>query len=427
MNRISVIILSLFLPVALTAQDFGKLFCDTTLRLDYIFSAKPSEDRDVYLSSMSSFGGWAGRRSNLSKLPLQGAGIVTVCDDATGDTIYRTSFSSLYHEWLSTPEAAETPKAFEHTVLLPRPRNAARVSVSLLDSHQKPMAEMVHKFDPSDILVAGKGRGELPPHRYIHKGGNPDKAIDVVILAEGYTVAETDSFYRHAETAVESILAHEPFKSRKDAFNFLAVATHSADSGVSIPRNDDWKSTAFSSSFSTFYSDRYLTTLHVHDIHDAIAGLPYEHIIILANTPEYGGGGIYNSYTLTAARHKLFRPVVVHEFGHSFGGLADEYFYEGDVMDDTYPLDVEPWEPNVTTLVDFDSKWKAQLPEGTPVPTPVEKAGQYPLGVYEGAAYSFKGLYRPADHCRMRDNNWPVFCPACQAALLKLIDFYIEP
>ncbi|MDE6430560.1 MAG: M64 family metallopeptidase, partial [Duncaniella sp.] len=159
------------------------------------------------------------------------------------------------------------------------------------------------------------------------------------------------------------------------------------------------------------------------DIHNAISGIPYEHIIILANTDEYGGGGIYNSYTLTTARHKNFRPVVVHEFGHSFGGLADEYFYEQE-QEESYPLDVEPWEPNITTLVDFDSKWKHLVKEETPVPTPEKSAAIYPVGVYEGGGYTFKGVYRPADRCRMRDNDWPVFCPACEEALANLIDFY---
>ncbi len=233
-----------------------------------------------------------------------------------------------------------------------------------------------------------------------------------------------DSFYSHAAVAVESILAHEPFKSLADRFNFIAVASPSDDTGVSVPRLDDWRSTAFGSHFSTFYSDRYLTTPSLFRVHDALRGIPYEHIIILANTEEYGGGGIYNSYTLTAARHPLFRPVVVHEFGHSFGGLADEYFYENDVMTDTYPTDVEPWEPNITTMRDFASKWKHLLPAETPIPTPTADAAKYPVGVYEGGGYSFKGVYRPADECRMRNNTYPSFCPGCNDALIKLINFY---
>ena len=262
--------------------------------------------------------------------------------------------------------------------------------------------------------------------RAVVQAGAAAIGILVAILAEGYTTAEMDSFYHHAAVAVESILKHEPFKSRADDFNFVAVASPSIDSGVSVPRLGDWKKTAFSSHFSTFYSDRYLTTGNLQDVHDALAGIPYEHIIILANTPEYGGGGIYNSYTLTTARHRDFRPVVVHEFGHSFGGLADEYFYENDIMDESYPLDIEPWEPNITTIVDFPSKWQSIVPEGTPVPTDPKNADKYPVGVYEGGGYVFKGVYRPADQCRMRNNTWPAFCPACQRALNLLIDFYTK-
>ena len=152
---------------------------------------------------------------------------------------------------------------------------------------------------------------------------------------------------------------------------------------------------------------------------------PYEHIIILANTDVYGGGGIYNSYTLTTAHHPMFKPVVVHEFGHSFGGLADEYFYEDDVMTDTYPLDVEPWEQNISTQVNFASKWKDMLPLGTPIPTPIAERKKYPVGVYEGGGYSAKGIYRPAYDCRMKTNGYPEFCPVCQRAIRRMIEFYV--
>lgn len=417
------------LTIALTTfagDDFNSHFENKTLRLDYIFGAAPDGTRSVLLDNQSSLPEWAGRRHHLSELPLMGNGMVTVCDEATGDTIYRTSFSSLYHEWLSTDEAKTTPKGFEHTVLVPFPKAPAIININLLDNRHESMASMSHRVDPSDILINVKGERNITPHKYIHKGGTTEKAIDVAILAEGYTIAEMDNFYRDAEIAVNSILNHEPFKSHADDFNFVAVASPSADTGVSVPRLNDWKSTAFSSHFSTFYSDRYLTSLHIKDIHNALAGIPYEHIIILANTPEYGGGGIYNSYTLTAAGHKMFKPVVVHEFGHSFGGLADEYFYEDDLMEESYPKDVEPWEPNITTLVNFDSKWKSQVPKDCPIPTPVADAKKYPVGVYEGGGYTFHGVYRPADDCRMRTNDYPTFCLTCQRAIDRLINFYVN-
>lgn len=427
MKRIKLLAIGMLCVSAMAqGQDYDRYFQDKTLRLDYILGATPNGERTVLLDAQSSLPGWAGRRHHLKELPLAGNGSVTVCDEATGDTIYRTSFSSLYNEWLSTDEATTTPKGFEHTVLVPYPKAPALIDIDLYNSRHESMARMRHRMDPADILISKKGEKNVTPHKYIHKGGDPNKAIDVAILAEGYTTAEMDSFYRDAEMAVKSILDYEPFKSHAGDFNFVAVASPSAESGVSVPRLGDWKSTAFSSHFSTFYSDRYLTSLYLKDIHNALAGIPYEHIIILANTLEYGGGGIYNSYTLTAAGHKMFKPVVVHEFGHSFGGLGDEYFYEGDVMDDSYPKDVEPWEPNITTLVDFDSKWKDLLPKDCPIPTPVSEAAKYPVGVYEGGGYSFHGVFRPADDCRMRTNTAPAFCPACQKAMDNLINFYVN-
>lgn len=412
-----------FAPAAST-NNFTDNFADSTLRIDYQFSGD-ANSQHVALSRQSKQAGWVGRRTRLGDLHLRGNGVITVIDAATADTLYRNSFSSLFQEWLSTDEAQTTQKSMQNTFLVPLPRRDADINITLFNARHEPMTEMTHRYRHDDELVAVNHRKPLP-HRYIHRSGSPEEAIDVAILAEGYTEAEMDSFYAHATVAVEAILNHEPFKRYADRFNFVAVASPSADSGVSVPRLGEWRSTAFNSHFSTFYSDRYLTTPYLYQVHDALLGIPYEHIIILANTPEYGGGGIYNSYTLTAARHPLFRPVVVHEFGHSFGGLADEYFYENDVMLDTYPTDLEPWEPNITTLVDFDSKWKSLLAPGTPVPTPVERAAEFPIGVYEGGGYSFKGVYRPADECRMRNNTYPTFCIGCEDAIARLIQFYTD-
>lgn len=251
-------------------------------------------------------------------------------------------------------------------------------------------------------------------------------------MAEGYSSKDMKTFRKDAQAACDALLSAEPFSKMKDYLNIIAVESVSKDSGVSEPLKGQWRNTALSSHFSTFYSDRYLTSENVHDIHDQLTGIPYEHIIILANTDTYGGGGIYNSYTLTTAHHSQFRPVVVHEFGHSFGGLADEYFYEyADALDSSYDIGVEPWEPNLTTLVDFDSKWKDMLPEGCPIPTPGShlKVSELDnsqeaidrIGVYEGGGYLMKGIYRPADNCRMRTNEAAGFCPVCRRSLTKLI------
>ncbi|MDE6632730.1 MAG: M64 family metallopeptidase, partial [Muribaculaceae bacterium] len=183
------------------------------------------------------------------------------------------------------------------------------------------------------------------------------------------------------------------------------------------------------------------TTRRVWNLHRALEGIPYEHVLVLVNTPEYGGGGIFNNYQIATSDHKLTLPVAVHEFGHSFGGLADEYFYTEE-EDDTYPLDIEPWQKNITTLVDFDSKWKDLLTPGVQIPTPWtdkggnredkmknaarEQRGGVTVGVFEGGGYRAKGVYRPVETCRMRDNFNPTFCPVCERAIRKVIEFYTK-
>jgi hypothetical protein len=336
------------------------------------------------------------------------------------------SFSTLFQEWQTIPEASTVRRSYENTFLIPFPKNKVDVEVLLREKDGSYKSALKHTVDPQDILIKKKGLKNIPPYTVVHQGGAIDKCINVVILAEGYTLSEMDKFREHAAIACEQILAHSPFNEMQDRFNFIAVETESKDSGVSVPRENKWNETAFHSHFDTFYSDRYLTTSNVKDIHNMIAGIPYAHIIILANTDVYGGGGIFNAYTLTTTGHPDFKPVVVHEFGHSFGGLADEYFYEGDTFSDTYPFDVEPWEPNITTLTGFKSKWNSLLAKGTPVPTDVNMADKYPVGVFEGAGYSSKGIYRPAVDCRMKTNTCRDFCPACCKALEQLIKFYTE-
>lgn len=425
MKKHILFLLCLIAVASTRAQVFADHFADKTLRVDYIFNGNAS-GQAICLDGLSALPTWAGRKHHLAELPLQGNGQIVMRNAASGKTIYTTSFSSLFQEWLETDEARNVTKGFENTFLLPYPLQPVEIEITLLDPRRNVRASMKHIVHPNDVLIEQKGNSHITPHKYLLHNDSPEKCIDVAILAEGYTLQEIQTFYEDADIACKSIFDHEPFKSMKKRFNVVAVASPSTDSGVSVPRLNEWQHTAFGSHFSTFYSDRYLTTSRVKAIHDALAGIPYEHIIILANTEEYGGGGIYNSYTLTTAHHPMFRPVVVHEFGHSFGGLADEYFYDNDVMTDTYPLDIEPWEQNISTQVDFAAKWKDMLSENTPVPTPAEVSENYPTGVYEGGGYSAKGIFRPAENCRMRTNEYPAFCPVCQRALRRIIEFYTE-
>ena len=381
--------------LAAHGQNFGDWFTDRTLRVDYVFTGD-YQHQDICLDELSSLPQWAGRRHHLSELPLAGNGDIEMKDKASGKVIYRTSFSSLFQEWLGEAEAKEVKRSFENSFLLPYPKEAATVTVRLKNARQEVCASLTHEVNPKDILIHQRGNERITPHRYLLQSGTAEDCIDVAILAEGYTQAEMDLFYKDAEIACEALFDHEPFKHLKDRFNIVAVASPSQDSGVSVPRRDEWKSTAVSSHFDTFYSDRYLTTRSVKAIHNWLAGIPYEHIIILANTDTYGGGGIYNSYTLTTTHN---------------------------------PYDIEPCEQNITTLVNFESKWKDMLPEGTPVPTPVQKDPEKiytQVGVYEGAGYSLKGIYRPTTECRMKINEAPRFCPVCERAIERLINFYTK-
>jgi len=406
---------------SLSAQMFDTNFEDSTLRIDYTFAGN-ADVQYVALNNLSSTEGWWGRRTNLDSVPLKGNGDLTLYD-AEGKVIYKTSFSSLFQEWITTPKAKDITQSFEFTLLVAMPREKATAELVLRDNTGKE-SRLKHTINPDDVLIRDRSKSEALPHRYLHRGGDSKEAIDVVILAEGYTAEEMALFMVDAQIATDEILSYEPFKSHKEKFNFIAVESVSKDTNVSVPQQGAWRETAVGSNFMTFYMERYLTSGNVYAMYDLATNIPCEHFIILANTDTYGGGGIYNSYTLTTAHHPAFRPVVVHEFGHSFGGLGDEYFYEGNLdNDEMHSLQHEPWEPNITTLVDFESKWADMVEPGIEIPTKVteERSKNYTVGVYEGGGYRSKGIYRPVDVCRMRNNVADRFCPVCERAIERVI------
>lgn len=417
------LLMALCFTAMVSAQDFKQYFEDKTLRLDYVFGGDVNR-QFILLDELVSYPQWAGRTHHLNENALKGNGQVRVYDEQTNVLIYTNSFSTLFQEWLSTEEAQRTTKSFENVFLVPFPKNKVRVELVLFDEKGSEKDKLVHYVDPTDMLIHQKGVSDITEHIYLHKAKDSNKAINVVFVAEGFQAGEMDKFMTAAKVSIEEIFKHKPFGKFADNFNFIAVKSNSLDSGVSVPRKGEWKKTAVESNFDTFYSERYLTTNRIKKLHDVLAGIPYEHIIILANTDVYGGGGVYNSYTLTTTGNKDFKPVVVHEFGHSFAGLADEYFYEQDVLSDLISNESEPWEKNITTLVDFESKWEKMLKKGTPVPTEAKDVKKYPIGVYEGLAG--RKIYKGTLDCRMKTNQYPDFCPVCQNAIEELILFYTE-
>ena len=410
MRKLFIICALLLSSFSAQAQNFDDYFEDKTLRLDYTFAGDATRQQ-IFVDELVSLPRWYGRKQHLAELPLKGNGQITVRSLADGMVIYRHSFSSLFQEWVSTAEAKQTQKSFENVFLVPFPKSPVEIKVELFDYHDQVISRLTHKVDPKDILIRKAGERQITPHVTLQQAADTARCIRVAFVAEGYQQQEMDVFLNDCRIAMESLFEHEPFKQNQLKFNMVAVMPPSVESGTSEPNKGIWKNTPLGSHFDTFYSERYLTTLHLKKLHDVLAGIPYEHIIVLVNTDRYGGGGIYNSYNLTYAHGKHFRPVVVHEFGHSFGGLGDEYPYGDD--DPMYFADTEPWEPNLTTKHDFNGKWENLIKD--------KKAG-----FIEGGGYLSKGVWRGYENCRMRTNEEPEFCLVCQQALQRLIDFYTK-
>lgn len=441
MKRTVIILAAMLVSLPSFAEPaFDDWFLNATLRLDYVFSGNDSRQSISFMEAYRTEV-WAGRRTRLQKPLLEGNGQITVQDAASGEVIYSDSFSTLFQEWQSTEEATKVVKGFENCFQVPWPKAPVKITVRLTDKYRHTTAVLTHPIDPGDILIRPlKSKNQ---YRQIMGGGNYASRIDVAIVGDGYAKKDTRKFYHDASRAVAAIMSHEPFSSMQDRFNFVAVNAISDDSGVSVPHRGEWKNTCFSSHYDTFYSARYLTTSNLRTLYFDLAGIPFEHILVLVNTGEYGGGGIYNSVTLTAADHPTFEMVTVHEFGHEFAGLADEYFYD-DQYSPMYPAGVEPWEPNITTLTDFASKWKDMLPPGTFIPTPVDsleastdvrriwnrlsdsekEALNLRIGVFEGGGYQSKGVFRPVQECRMKINECEHFCPVCSRAIVRMVDYY---
>ena len=395
------------------AQTFDDWFVDKTLRLDYVF-AGDNRSQQIYLKQALTTTRWAGRKSRLTDVPLRGNGQLRLSDHQTGQLLYVHTFSTLFQEWQATEEATRVQRVFETSYNVPMPQRVVDIKVTLTDFHDRVVGEMTHTLDPKDILIRQQTGSDID-WRYIWTPDSvPDltRCIDLAIVAEGYTEAERDKFYNDCQRAVDALFAHEPFTTLKQRFNVVAVAPASAESGPSIPREGRWHRTAVGTHYDTFYSERYLMTEEMHHLYDLLAGVPFEHVIVLVNSGVYGGGGIYNQLLVTTSDHPTFSQVLVHEFGHSYAGLGDEYAYD-DGYETMYPADTEPWEPNLTTKVDFQQKWADMMPDPT---------GR--VGLYEGGGYQSKGVYRPSQECRMKINEVDAFCPVCTRAIQRITDFY---
>jgi hypothetical protein len=465
---------------------FDAWFVDRTMRVDYFHTGNAAEEM-IALDQIYDQGIWAGSRTHLIDPFALGRYLVRVYDEASGTLIFSKGFDSYFGEYkTSDPAIQGVRRTYHESALLPYPRKPVRFTVEVKDRQNVFKAFFSQTIDPAALTVV---RERLIPGVEVFevlKSGEPRRKVDVAIIAEGYTAAEEAKLKADLDRFAAVFFKLEPYKSHRTAFNLYGVFKPSAESGCDEPSHGSFKSTAVGASFDALGSERYLLTEDNRSLRDIAAHVPYDALYIMVNHKRYGGGGIYNLYCTFTTDNQWYEYLFLHEFGHSFTGLADEYYTSQVSYNEFYPPGVEPAEPNITALLDPGTlKWKALVTPGTAVPTPWEKApfdemdNAYQkvrteindriakmkregaatadvarveeeserlsrehadkvdaflqaskfwgkVGAFEGAGYAAKGLYRPMLDCLMFTKGAKPFCKVCEAAVLRTILYYIE-
>ena len=425
MKRFTFIILStILLCLGFKAKgqvEYDKYFTDNQLRIDYYLYGN-SETVSYALDKLVKEPKWGGPRIHLIDDMGYGKYFVEVSLPNSDMILYSHSYCLLFGEWQTSKEATKISKGFHESVVIPFPKETVEVKFYARDEKGVFIRQMTLSVDPTDYFI--KPAPVLPYAIYNVYGNYPvENAVDIVLLPDGYTEQEMGKFINDCQFFVKSLFSYAPYDSYQDRFNVRAVMVPSQDSDITMPGDKLYRNTALSCAFWTFDSERYCMTYDNETMKTLAGQVPYDQIYILANTKKYGGGGIFNSYCVSTTGNSYSSDVIIHEFGHGFAGLADEYAYDGT---ENYNIEVEPWEPNITTLVDFDSKWKDMIGKKTPVPTPAEKKYENTVGVYEGAGYQLNGIYRPMIDCLMNTFNGKKFCPVCERAIERMIKYYTE-
>ena len=454
------------------AAGFEGHFIDKTMRVDYFHSGGLGTEV-LALDQVVSDGPWAGSRTRLVDDLNLGKYLFEVIDRRTNRVIYSRGFASIYGEWETTPESREVYRSFHESLRFPWPRRPVQVVLKVRDAENSFHEIWSTVVDPNSRFVNPADRAPAGEVWSLFTSGPPAEKVDLLVLGEGYTEDEADKFRADATRLIDALFEEEPFLSRKRDFNVWGIHLPSAESGVSRPRAGQFRRTPLSAEYNIFDSERYLLTYDNRALRDAASAAPYEFIEILVNEEQYGGGGIFNFQATAAADTGFAEYVFIHEFGHHFAGLADEY-YTSDVAYETgAAVHPEPWEPNVTALHDPDNlKWGDLVDADTPLPTPWDKeafeagstaaqrvrrglreagapetemdrlfteqmeretallaamphAGK--VGAFEGASYEPTGLYRPEIDCLMFTRNPVGFCRVCQRAISRVIDQYSRP
>ncbi|MBN1181372.1 MAG: peptidase M64 [Bacteroidales bacterium] len=395
-----------------------------SMRIDYIQTA--NADSSLYaLSQIKQEPYWGGSMNNLIDTFRYGTNVVEVYDSATNKLIYSRGYATLCSEWQKTKEAKSVCRSFEETVIVPFPKRAIRIEILSRDDLNQFHKVFEYRINPHSLSII-KDKCNIYITESIIKVAESQNAVDIVFIPDGYTLEEMAKFKMDAEIFAQSMLTWKPFEQYKNSFNFWAVNVPSAESGTDIPGENIWANTALNTTFNTFNSERYLSTQSIKNVRDAAGHVPYDQIVILVNSGIYGGGGIYNFYAILSADNENSEFVFCHEFGHSFAALADEYYDDETTYIDFYNLDIEPYQPNITTIVDFNLKWADLVDSLTPIPTPETPEFIDKIGVFEGGGYVQNGIYRPTYNSSMKSGVINNFGPVNERAIIQMIRFYIE-
>ena len=454
------------------ALAFSMLFTPKTMRLDYFHTGDHGREI-VALDRIVSDGPWAGSTTRLLDELNLGTYFFEIVEPETNRIAYSRGFASLYGEWEATDEAKTGVRTFHESLRFPWPKAAVQVVLKKRGPDGVFHEIWSTRVDPASPAANGADVAPVGKVWTVFESGPATEKVDLLILGEGYTAAEIPKFHADVQRLTGKLFATEPFKSRKSDFNVRAIDLPAAQSGVNRPHVGRFRRTTVSAEYYVFESERYMLTYDNRALRDVLSQAPYEFIEILANEKQYGGGGIYN-FQATAAVDTAFADYVfVHEFGHHFAGLADEYYMSPSVYT-SFPANApEPWEPNVTAMRDPGAlKWKDLAAPATPVPTPWDKdaweakakqflerrlsliarkapesefdalfreqqkvdtpmlggmAYSHTVGAFEGAAYQAKGLYRPETDCIMYTRDEVGFCKVCRRAIERVIDLYASP
>lgn len=420
-NKI-LLLLALF-PSILFAQHFDAYFENKTLRLDYLHTGN-AQGEEIIPVAFYQGGIWSGTREQLIEPVRLGEMVLTVKDAHTDQIIYERSFSTLFGEFVTTEKAETERGTFEESIQMPYPKAPVKYEFTIFTRTQIPTKLFEGSFNPASTLQ----KPFQKEHNVIdlHIGGNPENCLDIIFLPDGYAEKDKEKLLKDMQTFADYILNCAPFAENKDKLNIRAIKGYSEESGITDPNADILKNTLLNSSYNTIDVDRYLMCLNVWKMNAVADDAPYDAILIIANSEKYGGGGIYNFYATVNSDGKVSDYVTVHELGHSIVGLGDEYFTSEVSVRDFYPEGIEPVETNLTTLVDFDKKWKHMLSADVPVPTPDTDEYSNILGVFEGGGYVAEGVFRPWRDCTMKEKVYNGFCPVCKEGFKAMFEYFAK-